>query len=260
MSTFFDIFESYGWWGIIGILIAMLAYIGIKYLNKRVSKDLETGFEKVGEKLTDQMSKQNDQLVNTIITQQEKLVNYLIHKDENDSKRHNEMLNERMVLANDINIGLKDIMNIHNAQRAFILEFHNSNQNLSGIPFAKYSCNYEWFVKGLTPIGHRCINLSFGSIAHIVNDLLKSKNQQVVYTELEKMIDDQPTLSSLWKNETVNTVIYTGLFDKNNLLIGLLVLEYQSPVNTAKINMHQLNVQAAELTSILNLRYKYSKS
>lgn len=259
MDIFLNIFESYGWLGIAGILLAMLAFIGIKYLNKKLSKDLETGFNRVGEKLTEQMSKQNDQLVNTIVNQQEKLVNYLINKDEDDSKRHNEMLNERMILANDINIGLKDIMNIHNAQRAFILEFHNSNQNLSGIPFAKYSCNYEWFVKGLTPIGHRCINLSFGSIAHIVNDILNSNNQQVVYTDLGKMIDDQPILTALWKDEHVNTVIYTGLFDKNNLLIGLLVLEYQTQVNINKINLHQLNVQAAELTSIINLRYKYNK-
>jgi hypothetical protein len=87
------------------------------------------------------------------------------------------MLNERMTLAEDINQALKDIMNIHNAQRAFILEFHNSYQNLSGIPFAKYSCNYEWFDKGLTPLGHKAVGLPFGSIAKVVYDVVNSDTQ-----------------------------------------------------------------------------------
>ena len=43
------------------------------------------------------------------------------------------------------------------------------------------------------------------------------------------------------------------------LLIGLLVLEYQGELDTNKINLNQLRIQAAELTSILNIRYKYIK-
>jgi hypothetical protein len=47
------------------------------------------------------------------------------------------------------------------------------------------------------------------------------------------------------------------MYDKNNVLIGLLVLEYQTPITN--INLNQLHIQTAEITSILNIRYKYTK-
>lgn len=256
MEIFFNIFLQYGWWGIAGIVLCILLFLLVKYISKKFSKNISSGFDKIGEKLTDQLSKQNDQLTNTIVSSQEKLINYLINKDDEKTQNHNNMLNERMTLAEEINQSLKDIMNIHNAQRAFILEFHNSYQNLSGVPFAKYSCNYEWFDKGLSPLSHKIIGQPFSTISKVVYDLINSDTQQVIYKDIQKLVDDNPTLISIFKDPKTKAVVYTGMYDKNNVLIGLLVLEYQTPITN--INLNQLHIQTAEITSILNIRYKYS--
>jgi hypothetical protein len=258
MDSIFEIFNEYGWWGILGILICCGLFVGAKYIANRLTSDMSTGLEKVGETLTNQLAEQNKQLTEVMIGQQEKLIDYLVNKEKDKENNHSNMLNERMILADDINMKLKDIMNIHNSQRAFILEFHNSYQNLSGVPFAKYSCNYEWFDKGLVPLGYRMIGLPFSSIAKIVMEVIKSPNQQIVYEDSKSLTDDNPTLET-YMDDNITTTIFTGLHDNNNILIGLLVLEYHTNINPKKINLRQLSIQGAELTSILNIRYKYTK-
>lgn len=258
MDTFLDIFENYGWPGLLGILIFSLLFILLKRLNNKLSDEMTTGLERVGEKLTHQLSNQNEELVHCIVDQQKELIGYLVNKENHDLENHNKMLNDRMILAEDINMKCKDIMNIHNAQRSFILEFHNSYQNLTGIPFAKYSCNYEWFDRGLLPLGNKCIGLPFSSIARVVQDVIKSENQQVIYDDMDKLYENNPSLVSYFKDDGTKVIIYTGLHDIHNQMIGLLVLEYQKEVDISKINLHQLDVQAAEVTSMLNIRYKYT--
>ena len=259
MDILFDIFQQYGWWGMLGIFLCICLFLMSKYVSKKFNKNITSGLEKVGEKLTNQLSEQNKQLTTTIVNSQEKLINYLIKKDDEETKNHNNMLSERMTLAEDINMTLKDIMNIHNAQRAFILEFHNSYQNLSGVPFAKYSCNYEWFDKGLSPLGTKIIGLPFGSIAKVVYDVIKSDTQQVIYTDIHRLEEENPSLVSIFRDPKTKAIVYTGMYDKNNILIGLLVLEYQKEFDESKLNLPQLNIQTAEVTSILNIRYKYVK-
>lgn len=259
MSVFFDIFEKYGWIGIVGLFVCMIIFILLRKFGNKLNTEISTGLEKIGTDLTTQMSKQNDQLITTMISQQDKLVDYLVNKENKDNENHNNMLEARMISASEINYQLKDIMNIHNAQRAFIVEFHNTSQNFSGIPFAKYSCNYEWFDKGLIPLSNRCMGLAFSSIANIVTDVIKSPTQQVIYTDMEKFEEENPVLMAIMKDDNTKSIVYTGMYNKNNLIMGLLVLEYQKEVVMDNINLHQLHIQTAELTSVLNIRYKYTK-
>ena len=258
METIFNIFEKYGWYGILGILICCIIFFGFSFLYKKFFNNISTGLEEIGEKLADQMSNQNDKLMDCIVDQQKQLVDYLINKDAHDLVMHNNMVNERMELAEDINMSLKDIMNIHNAQRAFIVEFHNSYSNLSGVPFAKFSCNYEWFDKGLIPLSSKCMGLPFSSMARIVSDIIQSPSQQKIYNDMTKLEEENPVIFSYVGDHKTTMIVYTGMYDKNNILIGLLVLEYQGELDPNKINLNQLRIQAAELTSILNIRYKYS--
>ena len=259
MEAVFNIFNTYGWWGILGLALCGIIYISILYFSKKITKHVSTGLEKVGEKLTDQISTQNTTLMNCIVDQQKELVNYLITKEFNDQKNHNDMVNERMILAQEINNSLKDIMYIHNSQRAFIIELHNSFSNVSGVPFAKYSCTYEWFEKGLLPLTSKITGLPFSQISKIVLDIIHSSTQQKVYTDIKKLEEENPVLFAQVKDERTTAIVYTAMYDKNNVLMGLLVLEYQHPISKKDINLNQLKVEAAELTSILNIRYKYIK-
>lgn len=258
MTVLFEIFKLYGWWGLLGIVICIVLFLMSKHISKKITKDVTNGLDKVGENLVNKMSEQNDKLTNTIIDQQKQLVDYIIKKDISRQENHNVMLNEKMELSEEINMTLKDIMNIHNAQRAFVLSFHNSGENLSGIPFPRYSCFYEWFDKGLSPLQFKCRNLSISSLSHVVNELKQAENQQVIYN-IDDLQQNSPSLYALLKEDLSETIIYTGMYDKNNMLVGLFVLEYKKENSIDHLNLNQLHIQVAELTSILNLRYKYTK-
>ena len=270
MEVLFGIIEKYGLWGVCTLIVYMGFVLLFKWLSNKLSENVASGLEKVGEKLTDQISHQNkdltnvlaeqqSQLTNTIVEQQNKLLDHLINKDSYDTSNHNKMLNKRIELAEEINNALRDIMNIHNAQRAFIIEFHNSYENLSGVPFAKYSCTYEWFEKGLMPLANKIMGLPFAQLAKIINDIINSDNQQKVYTDLETMERENPSLFAFLKDDRTKAIVYDAMYDRHNQLIGCLVLEYQIPLEEGHLNLEQLKVQTAELTSILNIRYKYSK-
>ena len=257
MEKLYDIFLTYGWGGLIGIAFLILLIYNGKVIVKKLTNSMTSGLEDVGKKMTDEMTSQNQKLVDTIISQQDKLLDHIINSKSEEKLNHNSMLEKRIELSDEISTSLREIGLTHNSQRAFILEFHNSYQNLSGTPFAKYSCTYEWFEKGIEPIQFKCKDLPFSSLSRVVSNLLKSKNQQVIFDDMEKFERACPGLFAMLKDDRTKQVIYTSMYDKNNILIGLLVLEYH--YIPQKINLNQLHIQAAELTSILNLRYKYLK-
>lgn len=261
LGVLVEIFDKYGWWSLLGFAAIGGMYLLFTYLGKKLSGDVTDGMEKIADRMTTSISKQNDQLVATLSDQNKTLIEALVKDKTKTVEEHNSMLAERINMSEDINMKLKDIMQIHNSQRAFIIEFHNSFNNLSGIPFAKYSCTYEWFDKGLTPFANRCIGLPFSSMARIVSDILKTEDKQIVYPDMKKMEEENPTLFSMLADEERRTkaVVYTAMFDNHNTLIGLLVLEYQIEVPN-NINLNALRLETAELTSILNLRYKYQSS
>ena len=259
MEIIFSIFEKFGWLGILGIFICALLFLGTKYISKKLSENVESGFEKVGEKLTEQMSKQNETLTKVIVDQQERLFDHLLTEKKVNQSRHNDMINDKEDLAVDINNYLKDIMNIHNSQRAYILEFHNHNENLSGTPFVKFSCKYEWFEPGYDPLIGTCKDMAFASLAQIVKEVRHSDNQCTIYTDVDKFTKSNPSISYYIKGDTSKSFVFKGLYDKNNILIALLVLEYNYVIDTSKIKYNKLLVESAELTQLINLRYKYEK-
>ena len=261
MDIVINFLDKYGWGGILMMAVGMAIFFAGKWLSNKLLDNMTTGFEKVSEKLTDQMSKQNDQLLNIIISQQNKMFNNIINKRTNDTKKHNEMLLDKIKIAEEINMALKEIMLYHNAQRAFIIEFHNTSSNLSGVPFAKYSCTYEWHDKGVYPLMGKCDSLPFSQIAKVTTDVLNSKRQIMVYTDMKRFADENISMWSALapaKSKT-KAVIYVAMYDKNNVLIGMLCLEYQTEHKFADEEINQLGVETAQLTSIINLRYKYTE-
>ena len=261
MDVVIEFLDKYGWGGIMMMALAGAIFFGGKWLSNKLSDDMSTGLEKVGEKLTDQMSKQNDQLLNIIIDQQDKLFDNILSKRTVDAQKHNEMLFDKIKIADEINQSLKEIMLFHNAQRAFIIEFHNTSSNLSGVPFAKYSCTYEWHDKGVFSLIGKCNSLPFSQIAKVTTDVLNSKNQIMVYTDMEKFADENISIWSIISSKEPKTtlIVYAAMYDKNNVLVGMMCLEYQKEHVFTDEDINQLGVETAQLTSIINLRYKYTE-
>lgn len=219
---------------------------------------MKTDLEEIGLKLTNQMSIQNDQIVGTIVEQQKLLLESLLKEKENNIKKHDSMIIEKMDTTAKINNYIKDVMNIHNSQRAYILVFHNHNENLSGVPFVKYSCKYEYFAPGLDPLEKNLKDMAFYSIAQVVKDVRNSDHQYVCYSDIDEFKNNNPAFCHYIDIEKTITIAVKAIYDKNNILIGLLVLDYKDADQLPqKINVTKLSIQSAELSQLINIRYKY---
>ena len=260
MEVLFKIFQEYGWWGFLGIVLCIGLFISSKYISKKLTSNVSSGLEKIGADLTQKLADQNKELTTTIIDQQKVLIDNLINRDYIKQETHANMMNEKMSLSQDINTSLKDMMNIHNSQRAFIIEFQNNAYNLSGIPFAKYNCTYECYERGLTQLAAICRDLPFSQLANIVYTMIKRKVSQIVYDDVTELEENNRSLYDLLIQDEAKALIFNAFYDKDNQFFGLLVLEYHNEIDLEKINLNQIQFQCAEITSILNLRYKYNST
>ena len=259
MESLFEVVANHGLMGVFGVVILGIFYLIVKYLGNKLDEgqaDTIKGIQDIATTITDNMTKQNTELISKISSQQEKLIDFIIGDKNNGIIEHNDMLRERMQLTEDIKDKLRDIMHIHHAQRAFIIEFHNSYQNLTGIPFAKFSCTYEWFEKGLQSLQKKILNLPFSTMSKVIKEMLDTPNYIILYDDMEKMEKENPSLFSLCKDPKTKALIYSGMFDNKNQLIGCLILEYQKEL-PQNIMYNDLLLETAELTQVINLRYKY---
>jgi hypothetical protein len=255
IETLYSIFEKYGWTGLcIGALMVCLYFL-IVHLGKKLTKNMDSGMEKIAQAMTTNMANQNEKLVESIGKQNEKLIDFFIHNKTSEQLDHNNKLNERMQISQVVNDRIKDIMYYMKSDRVIILEFHNSNQNLSGVPFAKYSCTYEWFKRGVQPLSSKCTNMSFSSISSVVCDMQNEELHQKIYENIEVIAEVNPSLYGLLDEINCVAIIYNGLYDMHNNLIGLLGVEYHKPLpkNISK-ELVDLEHDASTLSSILNLK------
>ena len=281
LSTFFEIIGKYGWWSILIAAGIGLIYILVKLVANKITDGVKGGMNDVANKLTDtvtyqlqemsssnfnqmemlsnNIAKQNTELVKAISNQNEKLLSYIMHKDTASAEIHDRQVEKRIEVAESIIDKLKDIMNKTHSVRAFIIEFHNSYKNLAGSPFAKYTCTYEWFDKGLEQISTKIVGLPYSTMARIVGDVRRTGKHQKLYTDMKKMEDENPQLFSLVKDPRTTAIFYNTLYNEDNVMMGMLVIEWQTSLFTEKLwtgaDMPNIIAQdAAELSMCINLQ------
>lgn len=281
LSTLFEIIGKYGWWSLLIAAGMGLIYICVKLVASKITDGVKGGMDDIAHKLTgtvanqlqemsstnssqlemlsQNIAKQNTELVKAISSQNERLLSYIMNKDTANAEIHDRQVEKRIEVAESIIEKLKDIMNKTHAVRAFIIEFHNSYKNLAGSPFAKYTCTFEWFDKGLEQIGTKIVGLPFSTMAKIVGDVKRTGKHQKLYTDMEKMEAENPQLFSLLKDTRTHACFYNTLYDDNNKMMGMLVLEWQTPLFTEQLwtgaDMPNIIAQdAAQLSMWINLQ------
>ena len=279
LSTLFEIIGKYGWWSLLIAAGMGLIYIIAKLVANRISDGVRGGMDDIANKLTgtvtsqlqemsstnssqlemlsQNIAKQNNELVKAMGIQNEKLLSYIINNGKATEELHDRRVEKRMDVAESIIDKLKEIMHITHGKRAFIIEFHNSYKNLSGSPFAKYTCTYEWFDKGLEQIGSKIVGLPFSSMARIVGDVKRTGKHQILYTDIDKMESENPQLFSLLKDDRTTAVFYNTLYDEDNKMMGMVVVEWQGRFSKEVFDATKMNEvlanEALQLAMWINL-------
>ncbi len=268
-SSLFEMITTYGWQSVAILIVLGLVYVAFKFIGSKIADNVKDGMEAIADKLSENISNQNEtlsnnisnqnnELIRAISNQNERLLSYLMHKDTAEEEIHDRRVEKRMKFAENIMDKLKEIMHILHAQRVFIVEFHNSYKNLAGSPFAKYTSTYEWFDKGLEQISTKISGLPYSTMAKIVGDVKRTGKHQKLYTDIPKMESENPQLFSLAKDPNTKAVFYNILYDENNKMMGMLVVEWQVKFNEKTFvngNMSKiLAEESIQLSTWLNLQ------
>ena len=259
LDNIFKFFNSYGWPGIIAVVLVLVSYLIITKKDKSTKETITTGFDK----LATSISNQNEHLINSITHSNEKtqaeLFNLvkttLTERDNAIKSNHDKSLDRRFMISEEIGNILWDTMNLYNCQRAIVIEFHNSKENLNGLSFLWYDVQYEKQQRDVISISNKARNLQASNIVPIINRVNSTPGNIIVLNsdDIEKIYDESTVLYSQFKELNVEHIIYSGIYSSDNKLIGLIALEYQKnyPYHEDIINLLDIKERTAKIAQLL---------
>lgn len=232
-----EIVNNVGIGGLILICLLIFAvgffWYKINKSNNHTTKTLEAGFNR----MTETIVAQNDKLFGALVEQNKEnsvflktvVMGALQDKSSSDFSKHNDNLDYRLKISNIIATKIHDLLNRYNADRAFILEFHNSKQNLSGLSFLWYDMVYEEIAKGINLIQSGYKDQEVSTLLPIINDINDNYGYKIYYLDdLERLQNTSMALYHRLRVERQLTeAIMVGLYNASNRLLGILVLEYE---------------------------------
>ena len=259
LNNILEFFNNYGWPGIVAIVLIIVIYWLITQKDKSTKDTITTGFDK----LATSISNQNEHLIDSITRSNEKtqveLFNLvkttLSERDSAIKSNHDKSLDRRFMISEEIGNILWDTMNLYNCQRAIVIEFHNSKENLNGLSFLWYDVQYEKQQRDIVSISNKARNLQASNIVPIINKVNNTPGNIVILNsdEIEKLYNESTVLYSQFKELNVEHVIYSGIYSSDNKLIGLIALEYQKnhPYHEDIINLLDIKERTAKIAQLL---------
>lgn len=259
LNNILEFFNNYGWPGIVAIVLIIVIYWLITQKDKSTKDTITTGFDK----LATSISNQNEHLIDSITRSNEKTQKELFNlvkttlseRDSTIKSNHDKSLDRRFMISEEIGNILWDTMNLYNCQRAIVIEFHNSKENLNGLSFLWYDVQYEKQQRDIISISNKARNLQASNIVPIINKVNNTPGNIVILNsdEIEKLYNESTVLYSQFKELNVEHVIYSGIYSSDNKLIGLIALEYQKnhPYHEDIINLLDIKERTAKIAQLL---------
>ena len=139
-----------------------------------------------------------------------------------DEKKHKQ-LNYDPALHSNVVTALRFIMDETNADRAFVLEFHNGDHYFSGRGQQKLSCTYEVVNDGISV---ECQNLQNIRVSNF-HGLMDSISQQQTFSCPDtELYTKDITFKSLLQSKGVKSMFARPIKTLNGKIIGMICLEY----------------------------------
>lgn len=251
---FLGILEKYGWLGVVTVILGAIIFVLIKFILSKFKDNFSNMSKDLSTTIAESMAKQNNALVNTINTQNERLIDFFIKTNSDEKVAHSTMLEDKMNISGDVTDKIKDLTNYTNADRVSILEFHNSSNNLLGVPFAKFSCTYEWFKPGIVPLMTKLSGLQFSLIGSVVRAILDGNRKYIIYDSIADIKYENPALFYELEQSKVKSIMFFAMYDNKNCMCGLLSIEYHNgKINKDILNYDEIIYDVLRVTSLINL-------
>jgi hypothetical protein len=109
------------------------------------------------------------------------------------------------------------------ADRAYLLQFHNGGENIRGIPFIKFSVTNEWCPISIKREAQNYKDVPIGIFSGLSYHVINEKN--LYFPDVEDLRAHDSGSYAIFKSKGVESVYVSGLFDLQDSLIGLIILE-----------------------------------
>lgn len=119
---------------------------------------------------------------------------------------------------------LKHLKNDVNADRVYIVQYHNGLANLSGLSFAKMSCTHEVVKTGLKVAQPDLQNLPVSAFSSLTNAAFGNEN--TYFYDIEKLKRFDVSTYSLLKSHKAKSVLVVPLKDDEGSVFGFVVVEF----------------------------------
>lgn len=234
VDSLIKMFEQYGWPGVLAVVCILIVYYFISKKDKKSLDTINAGFTG----LATTMAKQNENLIDAITESNEKtqerlftLINKSIdNKEQQKSDNHKKSISKRQEISEHIDEVLFDILLWSNAQRASIIEFHNSKENLDGLSFLWYDIQHEKQQKGIDTLSSKAKNLQATNLRPIIKRINNEKTHIIHLgpEDIENIYNESTVFYQYMKEIKASHLVYCGIYNNDtNELRAMLCLEYQ---------------------------------
>lgn len=107
--------------------------------------------------------------------------------------------------------------------RASLLQFHNGGENIKGIPFIKFSITNEWCPSSIKRESQNYKDVPIGIFAGLSYHIISEKN--FYFPDVEDLKAHDSGSYAIFKSKEVASVYISGIFDLQDSLVGLVILE-----------------------------------
>lgn len=261
IDTIISIFEQYGWPGLMTITYILFIYFLISKKDKKSNDAINAGFNSLANTITKQNEVLIEKMTESNVTTQQQLFNLvnkaIDDKDNNKEEDHKKSIEKRIEIGEKVDEMLFDILLWSNAQRAVIIEFHNSKENLDGLSFIWYDIQHEKQQKGIETLSAKTRNLQATNIRPIIKRV-NSSLTHIVHLDpkdIEDIYNESTVFYQNMKEIHAAHLIYCGIYNTDTSeLIGLLGLEFQEgyPFHDDRIDYYILKEKVGVIEYIYN--------
>ncbi|MBR2247250.1 MAG: hypothetical protein IJ880_09530 [Bacilli bacterium] len=153
-------------------------------------------------------------------------------------------------IQNKIN-HLKDF---YRSSRVSVFEFHNSLVNLNGLPFKWYDLIYESVARGVHAVSYETRNMPFNILLPIIKKVESGNIVLFKKDDIEDFYNQSSVLYDFCLKHNINGLVAAPLINKNQQLIGLVVLEYSGDNHMDnEVEIDDLELEAHSISTLLEL-------
>ena len=250
--------ESYGYGGLVISILIVVLFLLLPYFFKKADKKVKDGLKEVTTTLTEAIREENKELINGLKDNQTKLIDNQFELVKNllidQKKEHEKNLSIRDSVSGPIQQKINHLKDFYKSSRVSVFEFHNSLVNLNGLPFKWYDVIYESVARGVHAVSYETRNMPVNILQPIIDKVYNGNTVSFNQQDIEDFYNYSSVLYDFCVRHNIHTIVVSPLINKDEQLIGLLVLEY-SGVNypADEIVIDELELEAHSISTLLEL-------